>query len=101
LGFLDESMKYDYPVLHCAKEDPRDTTAREARSNFPQAVPQGAAERHTDRPAILDAHQIKANCVSVLFIESSEPIPNDLTTAARPVEHDRYLARIVTCHAAL
>src|SRR5712691_10152318 len=63
--------------------------------------PNRTAQRHADRPAVLDPHQVLPNRVALLFIEAAQPVSHNLAARSGAVEHDRDLAGPVNPHAAL
>jgi hypothetical protein len=88
LRLLDEAMKRHDPLASNYEQHTRDLTAGKIAAHFPQAVSERAAQRHTDWPTILDAHQILADGVSVSVTQSAQPVPQDFTACGSPIEDD-------------
>jgi len=89
-------MKDQNAAVLNAEQDASDPVARQRRAHLPQAVAERAAKRHTHRPAVLNAHEVEANGLTVGVVQAPQPIPHDLRPAPRAVKHDGYLVGITT-----
>jgi hypothetical protein len=93
---LDEPVKDQNTALLHAEKHAGDPVAGQRRAHLLQAVAQPTAKRHSDWPAVLDAHEVEAHGLTVGVVQASQPVPHDLSSALRAVKHDGYLVGAAT-----
>src|SRR3954468_22775488 len=83
-----------------AEQHARNPVARQRTADLPQSFAQRAAQRHADRPAILNPHQVLTDGVAIAVVEIAQPVADRFDPASRAIKHDRDLAWRLS-HAAL
>src|SRR6185369_14600309 len=71
-----------------AEQHTRNSTTGKACTHFPQTITHCTAERHSDGPPPLHAHQIDANRALSLVVEPFQPVANGLTAPWLPIEEE-------------
>ena len=73
-GLLDEGMKHQNPALLNTEQHASDAIAGKVAANFLEAAAHRPAERHADRPSVLNPHEVLPDGVPVPFVEAVQPI---------------------------
>src|SRR5947209_15440078 len=75
-----------------AEQHARNPVARQRTADLPQSFAQRAAQRHADRPAILNPHQVLTDGVAIPIVQIAQPVADRFDPTSRAIEHDRNLA---------
>src|SRR5215475_14012797 len=67
-GLLDEAVKNQDSALTDAKQNSGDSAPGKITSDFPQPLTHRTAERHPDRPSVLNPHEILSDDIAVRLI---------------------------------
>jgi hypothetical protein len=70
----------DFCLAH-AEQHPRDPIARKIASNFPKTLADGTAQWHSNRPPVLDPHEV---CPMAFRSPASNPRSQFRTTSVPP-----------------
>jgi hypothetical protein len=73
-------VQQHHSTLIHAKQHAGGPAIRDLTAHFPQAAPNGATERHADRPGELDVLDVFANDLAIGPIECLQPFPDRRTT---------------------
>src|SRR5712671_5053840 len=84
-----------------AEQHARNPVARQRTADLPQSFTQRAAQRHADRPAILNPHQVLTDGIAIPIVQIAQPVADSFDPTPRAIEHDRNLAWRVSGHAGL
>jgi len=87
----------DFALLN-AEQHTRGSIGWKIASHFPQPVTQGTTKGHSDRPSILDSHEVLSNRVPISLVQRAQPISDHLGAGRRAIENDRDLARPLSVH---
>src|SRR5207245_236513 len=81
LRLFHEAMQEHHGIFFNAENQARDTTARQAASNFPQLTAERTYRRHTNPPRKLDILDVFANGPPILWVQAFKPFPHRLPSA--------------------
>jgi hypothetical protein len=87
----------DFALLD-GKQHTSDPIARQIASHFPQTIAHRTAKRHSNRPSVLNSHQVLPDCVAVTFLQATEPASYYFPACGGSVKDDRHLAWPVSGH---
>ena len=90
LRLLDEPVQQNHSALAVdIKQNPSDPISAQVRTDFVEAIPKRAADRHPDRPAEFDRLNVDANLLAVFDrFQFPQPLPNRFPTR-RGAKEDR------------
>ena len=74
-------MQEHHTIFFNAENHARDTTVRQAASDFPQLAAERTYQRHTNRPRKLDILDVFADGPSILWVQAFKPFPHRLPSA--------------------
>ena len=85
-----------------AKQHARRPFCRQVRPDFPQAVSQRPAERHSGGPPPLRTQQVQPYCVTLGLRQSLQPLAHGLSSLPRAVKNQWNFSRLLAraCHPA-
>ena len=90
LRFLDKAMQQNHPPLRIDVEQyPGDAALGQMRPYFANAVTEGSAYRHPDRPSKFDCLDILTDEFAILGLQAFQPFPEQFSARFRAKENRR------------
>jgi hypothetical protein len=85
--FLDESVQQNHPTFPVdVEQHPRNSVFRQVRPNFIQAITQGLAHRHSDRPAEFCRLNVLSNALPIFGRKRFQPVSYRFSASFRAKE---------------